>query len=86
VVAARANVYADRIGPIDPEAKAQLETFAAAIGLKEANYLPELPAGAAGAGAGRGRGAGVDAKVESVKEVKPAAEKPAATPTKPGGR
>ena len=27
VVAARANVYSDRIGPIDPEAKAQLEAF-----------------------------------------------------------
>ena len=31
VVAARANVYSDRIGPIDPEAKAQLEAFAASV-------------------------------------------------------
>jgi ankyrin repeat protein len=84
VVAARANIYSDRIGPIDPEAKAQLETFAAAIGLKEASYLPELPPAAA---AGRGRGAnGADAKVEPPKDAKPAVEKPAAAPTKPGGR
>ncbi len=80
VVAARANIYSDRMGPIDPEAKAQLETFAVAIGLKEANYLPENPAGAPAAG--RGRGAGADAKVEAA----PAVEKPAAAPTKPGGR
>jgi ankyrin repeat protein len=85
VVAARANIYSDRIGPIDPEAKAQLETFAIAIGLKEANYLPELPAAAAGAGRGRGAG-GVDAKAEAAPEAEPTVEKPAATPTKPGGR
>jgi hypothetical protein len=84
VVAARANVYSDRMGPIDPEAKAQLETFAVSIGLKEANYLPEAPAGAPAAG--RGRGAGADAKVEAPPAVKPAVEKPAAAPTKPGGR
>jgi uncharacterized protein len=85
VVAARANIYSDRIGPIDPEAKAQLETFAAAIGLKEASYLPELPAAAAGAGRGRGAG-GADTKAEAAPGVKPPAEKPATPPTKPGGR
>jgi uncharacterized protein len=85
VVAARANIYSDRIGPIDPEAKAQLETFAAAIGLKEASYLPELPAAAAGAGRGRGAG-GADTKAEAAPGVKPPAEKAATPPTKPGGR
>ena len=84
VVAARANIYSDRMGPIDPEAKAQLETFAAAMGFKEASYLPETPAAAAGRG--RGAAGGATAKAEPTPEAKPAVEKPTAAPTKPGGR
>jgi ankyrin repeat protein len=83
VVAARANIYSDRMGPIDPEAKAQLETFAASIGFKEVSYLAETPAGA---GRGRGAAGGATAKVEATPVVKPATDKPAAAPTKPGGR
>ena len=38
VVAAKANIYGDRVGPIDPAAKAALLTFAKAAGYSDAEY------------------------------------------------
>ena len=56
VVAARSNIYSDRNGPIDAEAKAQLEVFAAALGFKEASYLPDVPPSFGRGGRGGGGG------------------------------
>ena len=41
VVAAKANVYGDRQGAVDPVAKAQLEAFAKAAGYSDAEYIAD---------------------------------------------
>ncbi len=41
VVAAKANIYSDRIGPVDPVAKAELEAFAKAAGYNDVEYLAD---------------------------------------------
>jgi uncharacterized protein len=63
VVAARANVYSDRMGNIDPDAKQELDAFAVSLGFKDVNYVAEQPAGQGrgrfgGGGGGNGGGGG----------------------------
>lgn len=55
VVAAKANIYAERQESVDPKVKAELDAFAKAAGYSEAEYHPESAAPAGGAGRRGGR-------------------------------
>ncbi len=75
VVAAKANIYSDRMEPVDPVAKAELEAFAKAAGFSEANYHAD-----GSAQPRQGRGGAMAAAAEPAKPAAPGAKPPAKGP------